>query len=227
MGRPFTASDEEILHAARTVISRRGPEAFSIAEVASEVGLSRAAIILRFKSTRALKIASVTKMVEQFEVALGTLPNSPSGDNLLRLAAFIGSHVHSRESSAKFFASYSVNVQDPELAALEVRRGVALSNVIFNVMPETVVSRNAAVTAFRAHLTGSVLAWLAVGGTSDSRGYVVTRTSEWLRLTRIGFDESVLEELAEPAAIASNAASTRSTPRRSKSARVAKPARAR
>src|SRR6516225_8589088 len=98
MGRPFAASDDQILRAASKVISRRGPDAFSLAEVASEVGLSRAAIILRFKSTHALKVTLLTRQVERFAANLATLPNSPSGDNLLQVAAFIGSCLHGRDS---------------------------------------------------------------------------------------------------------------------------------
>src|SRR5580700_2906759 len=100
MGRPFTASDDDILNAAGKVIARRGPDAFSIAEVAADVGLSRAAIILRFKSTHALKVTLLARMVERFCAALQALPQTPSSDNVLRLAAFIGSYVRSRQSLA-------------------------------------------------------------------------------------------------------------------------------
>lgn len=211
MARPFTASDDQILLAARKVMSKRGPDAFSIAEVASEVGLSRAAIILRFKSTQALKIASLTEMVEQFTQALESLPKTRSGDNVLRLAAFIGSYVRSRESSAKFFARYSVNVQDKELVALEMRRGDALRQAVSNVMPPVAIDHESAITAFGAHLSGSIIAWLALTD-SDSRGYLVTRTREWLKLTGIAFSEAVVEELTAPA----------STPQRAKTARSVK-----
>lgn len=211
MARPFTASDDQILLAARKVMSKRGPDAFSIAEVASEVGLSRAAIILRFKSTQALKIASLTNMVEQFTQALESLPTTRSGDNVLRLAAFIGSYVRSRESSAKFFASYSVNVQDKELVALEMRRGDALRKAVSNVMPPVAIEHESAIMAFCAHLSGSIVAWLALSD-SDSRGYVVKRTREWLKLSGIQFSEAVVEELTAPA----------STPPRAKAARSVK-----
>src|SRR5581483_11914618 len=107
MGRPFTATDDDILQAAGKVIARRGPDGFSIAEVAADVGLSRAAIILRFKSTAALKVTLLNRMVEKFAAALRTLPQAPGGDNLLRLAAFIGGYIRSRESLASFFATYS------------------------------------------------------------------------------------------------------------------------
>src|SRR5262245_12990227 len=103
MARPLTVSDDQILRAAGKLIHRDGPAAFSIAQVANQVGLSRAAIILRFKSTQALKIASLRQMVEQFETALSALPKSPGGDNLLQLAAFIGERVGTRHGSARFF----------------------------------------------------------------------------------------------------------------------------
>lgn len=226
MARPVTASDEEILHAAREVIRRRGPEAFSIAEVASKVGLSRAAIILRFKSTRDLKAASLNRMVEQFVAAIDALPQSPGGDNLLRLGAFIGGIVGSRESSAKFFASYSANIHDRELMELESRRGAALHRAIANAMPEVAVDHDSAVIAFSAHLTGSIIAWLSRED-AEPRRYLVTRTAEWLRLARIRFNEQLMQELSAPAADAAGTASVQAMPRRAKTARAAKRARPR
>jgi AcrR family transcriptional regulator len=195
MGRPFTASDDDILHAAGTVIARRGPDAFSIAEVAAKVGLSRAAIILRFKSTHALKVTLLTRMVEAFATHLKTLPQTPSGDNLLRLAAFIGSYVHSRQSLARFFSTYSTNVQHRDLLELELRRGEALRAAISSVMPQVAIDHHDAVTAFSAHLTGSIMGWLALED-DDSRRYLVARTREWLKLAGVPFTEAVDRELS-------------------------------
>jgi AcrR family transcriptional regulator len=226
MARPFTATDDDILNAARKVINRRGPDAFSIAEVASEVGLSRAAIILRFKSTHALKIASLTHMVQTFATALEQLPSTPSGDNLLRLAAFIGSYTRGRESSAKFFARYTVNMQDRELANLEIKRGDLLHQSVAKVMPKVAIDHASAVVAFSAHLAGSILAWLG-GAAEDPRGYLVTRTKEWLKLANVPFSEQVAEELMTPAPPAAEAAPTRTKSPRSKTTGTAKRARAR
>jgi TetR/AcrR family macrolide resistance operon transcriptional repressor len=226
MARPFTATDDQILNAARKVISRRGPDGFSIAEVASEVGLSRAAIILRFKSTHALKLASLTHMVQKFANAIAELPSTPSGDNLLRLAAFIGSYVRSRESSAKFFARFSANVQDRELAELETKRGDLLHKAVANVMPPVAIDHASAVLAFSAHLSGSILAWLARDD-NDSRGYLVARTKEWLKLANVPFSEQVAEELMTPAPPAAETAPTRTKSPRSKTTGTAKRARAR
>jgi AcrR family transcriptional regulator len=222
MGRPFTASDEDILHAAGKVIARRGPDAFSIAEVAADVGLSRAAIILRFKSTHALKVTLLARMVEEFATHVAALPQSPSGDNVLRLAAFVGSYVRSRQSSARFFSRYSTNMQDRELRELEIKRGKALHAAISSVMPEVAIDHASAILAFAAHLTGSIMAWLALDD-DDSRGYVVARTREWLKLIGVAFSEDLANELAAappPVTAAGEKAGSKSR-RRKKTARSA------
>ena len=219
MGRPFTASDEDILHAAGKVIARRGPDAFSISEVAADLGLSRAAIILRFKSTHALKVTLLARMIEEFSSRLQTLPHSPSGDNVLRLAAFVGSHVGSREGSARFFSTYSTNVQDLELRELERKRGEALFAAISNVLPEVAIDHSSAVAAFSAHLAGSIVAWLAHDD-DDSRGYLVMRTREWLKLAGVAFNEDVAKELsAAPAMSAAEKVVFKPRHRKKKAAR--------
>jgi TetR/AcrR family macrolide resistance operon transcriptional repressor len=196
MARPFTATDDDILRAAAKVMQRRGPDAFALAEVATEVGLSRAAIILRFKSTHDLKVTLLTKMVQRFADALATLPQSPSGDNVLRVAAFIGTHVGSREGSGKFFANYfTTNVRDRELFELERRRGAVLRDAISKVMPQTAIDHDSAILAFRAHLSGTIMAWLG-NEEADSCRYVVLRTREWLRLAGIAYSEELVEELS-------------------------------
>ena len=146
MARTPSVSDEEILEAARRVIGRLGPNAFTVTDVASEVGLSRAAIILRFKSTHALKVLLLNRMVDQFIEMLAQLPKTPSGDNLLIVAAFIGERASNIDERARkrgplpsFFASYPANMEDPDLAALERRRGEALRVAVSRVMPMTTI----------------------------------------------------------------------------------------
>ena len=194
MGRPFTATDEQVLQAAGRVIARRGPDDFTLAEVAEEVGLSRAAIILRFKSTHALKVTLLTRMVERFARAVEVLPTTPGGNNVLRLAAFIGTHVGTRESSARFFAGYTSNIRNRELLELERQRGEVLQQAIARVLPKVGIDHESAIIAFRTHLTGTIMAWLSLEQ-ADSRAYMVMRTREWLKLAGVEFDEAVVQEL--------------------------------
>ncbi len=148
MARPVIASDEQILQAAHRVLDRRGPDAFSIAEVATEAGISRATIILRFRSTSALKLTLLSQVIKLFADAIAQVPKPKGGDGLLHIAAFIGSYLHSRESSAKFFSRYNASLQDPELTALEHKRGKILLDAISEVMPKVAIEHDAAVRAF-------------------------------------------------------------------------------
>jgi TetR/AcrR family macrolide resistance operon transcriptional repressor len=198
VSRPQTATDEDILRAARKVLDRKGPDAFSIAEVAIEIGLTRGAITQRFKGTHALKVALLTRQIEQFTEAIGMLPKPPCGDSLLRIAAFIGSHPKSRKSNARFFASYTSNLQDRELIALEIRRGDVLRAAISAAMPPVRISHGAAVNAFLAHISGVAMAWVASQENLAPQKFFVTRTAEWLELADIPFDTATVDELLAP-----------------------------
>lgn len=58
MARPRTASDQDILRAAFTAITRLGPARLTLADVAREAGLTPAALVVRFGSKRALLLAA-------------------------------------------------------------------------------------------------------------------------------------------------------------------------
>lgn len=188
MARTPTVSDQVILEAAGEVMYQRGIDGFTLAEVAKVVGLSRAALILRFTSTQALKVTLLKQMVERFTALLDGLPSTPSGDSLLAFAAFIGRHANTRTSSASFWAVHHSNLNDPELAALEIERGAVVKRVIARMMPPTRIDHASAVAAFNAHIGGTMLAMLAEEG-AEPYEYLVTRTKEWLRLADIPFND--------------------------------------
>lgn len=187
MARPQTASDDDILSAAQVVMERRGHEGFTLSEVAEEVGLSRAAITLRFKSAHALKLRLLEGNVDRFLQLLDTLPKTPSGDSLIEVAAFLGRVLGQRDSFVTFLSVYSGNMKDVGLAALERKRGFALRERISACMPQTILEHDQAVTAFEAHLTGSVMAWQG-RSSQDPCAYLVERTKMWLTLGRIPYN---------------------------------------
>jgi hypothetical protein len=112
------------------------------------------------------------------------------------LAAFIGGYVGTRDNGARFFANYyNSNVRNRELLELEHKRGHALHQAIARVMPRVAIDHEAAVIAFRSHLSGTIMAWISLES-PDPRHYMVLRTREWLQLAGVAFDEAVVEELA-------------------------------
>lgn len=209
MARPFIATDEEVLDAAQRVLARRGPDRFSVAEVAAEVGLSRAAIILRFKSTRALRMQVMERMADRFNAGLAALPKTPGGDSLLHVAAFVGAQAQTREGAARFIANFTSNLQDRELLSVVHKRGEALAAAISSAMPPVAIGHASAVMAFRAHLSGSIINWLSLDD-GDARRYIVMRAVEWLKLANIPFSEAVVQTLlAAPPAVLDEAKKTK------------------
>ncbi len=194
MAQPMLTSDEEILRAAARLIAERVAEASLLDELAAQLGISKSALVLRFRSAHALKVASLRRLVDRFAASLDTLPQTPGGDNLLRLAAFIGGKIH-KDNSARTFANFSANVHEPELHRLEIRRGELLSCAISKVMPAVAIPHAAAILAFRSHLIGSIRAWLDTGEGNPQR-YLLERTRDWLILSQVGFQDELVEALA-------------------------------
>lgn len=184
MARPQSVTDEAILSAARRIILKRGYERFTLSEVAKQVGLSRAALILRFKSADALRLRMTSEMVDRFVQELDTLPIDKSGDGLLALVAFIGARTQHRARVAQFFTILRANVRDAKLAALERKRGVAWYAAISARMPKTKIPHQAAVRSFAALLTGAISQWEATPGL-DSNSYLNERARDWLTLAGI------------------------------------------
>jgi len=167
---------------------RRGHEGFTLSEVALEVGLSRAALILRFKSTRALKITLTAHIVNLFEQSLRSLPLSRGGNGLIDLVAFIGGMISTPGNLISFMRTYYSNVDDDEFAKLESRRAQALRNAVSERMPPVAIRHDSAVTAFVAHIGGTLMHW-EVQQDKDARSFLVERTREWLTLAQIAHDK--------------------------------------
>lgn len=220
MARTQTVSDDEILMAARNVITRRGVHGFTLTDVASEVGLSRAAIILRFQSTHELKVRLMTRMTDAFISRLATLPSAPGGDNLLEVAAFIGGNLGNRDSVPSFFANYTANMEERELAAIEIRRGAALRTAILTVMPDTRIDREAAAELFNAHITGIIMNWVATDE-ADAVAFLVQKSKQWLRLAGIPFNAEF--SAATPAATPSRKAVSKPVSRPASKTAASKP----
>lgn len=192
MARPQTVSDEEILLAARRVISSSGYDRFTLSEVAKAVGLSRAAIILRFKSTHDLKIALIKHMTAMFQDVLDRLPVFRSGDGLLVLVGFIGEVIAERDRLAGFMQSVQSDLNDAELLALEVKRVEVLRKAISDRMPEVGIDHQSAVIAFDANLGGSIMQW-QVEKEVSAFDFLVERTRAWLSLVGIEYSQGPIE----------------------------------
>ena len=184
MARPQSVTDEEILEAAGRVIARRGYDSFALSDVAAEVGLSRAAIILRFKSTQDLRSALTHKMNVRFITELNAQPVDRSGDGLLALCAFIADAIASVDTYAGYLVIFRVNITESALAEVEHERADALRAAIATRMPPTALSRQASVLSFEAMVQGSIMQWASLQEVS-LREHLMQRAKDWLTLAGI------------------------------------------
>src|SRR5690349_11468852 len=96
MSRPRTRTDDDILDAAAKVLLRKGPHAFTLAEVAEEVGLAPATLLQRFRTKKGLLVAfarrasSATPTFVQEATDGGRGGLRPLRASLVELAAKVG-----------------------------------------------------------------------------------------------------------------------------------------
>ena len=118
--RPRTVSDIDILTATHRVISRLGPNRFTLADVAKESGLSPATLVQRFGSKRGLLLA-LAKLGKDsvgacFDAARSA--NRSPLDALLAAATEMTRHVKSPEELANGLAFLQIDLSDADFHAL-------------------------------------------------------------------------------------------------------------
>ena len=126
--RPRTIPDEAILEATGRVIGQLGPARFTLADVATEVGLSPATLVQRFGSKRGLLLALAGSSVASVDACFaGIRAAHPDPlDALLAAATDMTRHVGSPEEMANHLAFLQIDLSDPDFhrLALENNRRI-------------------------------------------------------------------------------------------------------
>lgn len=190
MARPLSATDDEILEAAERVMAAHGPQGFSVSKVAQEIGLSRAAITLRFENPAVLKREVYARATARMENAIADwkLERGPAG--LLEIASRIGRMVGGKSQLGLFMMRMSENISDPAAREMELERGRILRDAVARAMPETAVSLKDAANAFMAQITGSLIAWQS-SPVEDAEAFLVERIGIWLTMAGLAKSEHV------------------------------------
>jgi AcrR family transcriptional regulator len=189
MARPPSVTDDQIIDATERVFAKHGAQGLTVSEVAREVGLSRAAITLRFAGVDALKRHLLKRVAQQFEERLATIQLEPGAAGLLAIADMLGSMLKGRENLSNFWLRYNSNISDPLYRAMEENRGMVLRELVLSAMPETRIDKSEAVDLFMAQMTGSILNW-QTSDYSDARQFLRKRAFDWIRLAGIPMGEA-------------------------------------
>jgi len=116
MARPRTVSDAEILMALHAVVGRLGPVRMTLADVASEVGLSAATLVQRFGSKRGLLLAFAragAETADQCFIGVRARHASPL-DALIAAATLMTQSMGSPEELANGLAFLQIDIGDRE-----------------------------------------------------------------------------------------------------------------
>lgn len=191
MARPLSVTNDQIIDATERVFAKHGAQGLTVSEVAREVGLSRAAITLRFAGVDALKRLLLERVAQRFEKTLATVRLEQGAPSLLVIADILGGMLKGRENLSSFWLRHNSNINDPLYRAMEESRGMALRELVLSAMPETRIDKSEAVDLFMAQMTGSILNW-QTNSYPDARQFLRKRALDWIRLAGIAFDEAHL-----------------------------------
>jgi AcrR family transcriptional regulator len=114
--RPRTVEDADIFAATARAVARVGPLRLTLADVASEAGLTAAALVHRFGSRRGLLLAFARQgptMVEDCFVTARAAHASPLAA-LVGAATDMAEHVRSPEELVNSIAFLQIDLSDPE-----------------------------------------------------------------------------------------------------------------
>src|SRR6476469_11017143 len=120
--RPRRMPDSAILSAAAKVVSKTGPERFTLADVGQEVGLSAATLVQRFGSKRLLMLA----MFEQMANLVNGRFAAKAADGETPLEALYAAALdradptHGPENVANGIAFLLMEINDPEFHAIAI-----------------------------------------------------------------------------------------------------------
>lgn len=181
--RPKTASDDVILDAAARVLSRVGPARMRLEDVAREVGLAPATLLLRFKSKRNLLLAvaehGITGMAAHFRER-----RQRSGSPLHAVTDVcdcMRELAEAPQQLANLLAFHQLSLEDPEFRAVAARHDAALEREMLRLLDESRARgemveccTKALARAVIAIVRGSLLTWSAIGGHESPDTWVKT-----------------------------------------------------
>jgi AcrR family transcriptional regulator len=116
MGRPRTVADADILMALHAVVGRIGPTRMTLADVASEVGLSAATLVQRFGSKRGLLLAFARAGAETADYCFSGVREQHASplEALVAAATLMTKSMGSPEELANGLAFLQMDISDRE-----------------------------------------------------------------------------------------------------------------
>jgi AcrR family transcriptional regulator len=180
--RPKGASDAVILEAAARLLARLGPSRMRLEDVAREVGLAPATLLLRFKSKRNLLLSVVDHgtscMVEHFRER--RLNSASALHAVTEVCDCVREMTEEPQQLANLLAFLQLSLEDPDFRSQAQRHDATLAHEMARLLDEALARGELRETCTRtlaraviAIVRGSLLTWSAIGQH--------TTPDEWVR----------------------------------------------
>ena len=192
--RPKTASDAAILDAAARILARSGPAHMRLEDVAREVGLSPATLLLRFKSKKKLLLAvaeqGISGMADHFRDR--RLNSTSALHAITEVCDCVREMAEEPQQLANLLAFLQLGLEDPEFRVVAQRHDATLEQEVARLLEDArekgeVVDccTKGLARAVIAMMRGSLLTWSALGQHTTPDQWVKADIETLLRPYRV------------------------------------------
>ena len=185
MPRVKKVTDEAVLAGALKVMFRAGPEAFTLAGVAAEVGIAPSTLIQRFGDKHGLIIRALVQDTAGYAELLEHAPVVVGREAVLDLFWLATPDIDDPKALAEQLLWLREDFRDPELNALARERFRMLRSAIADRLPPLCVSPEVGARLIEAQWQGALNQWgfFPEGRLAD---YVARCLNEWFDLAEGG-----------------------------------------
>lgn len=173
MPRPKTVSDEEVLAVALDVLATDG-QAFTLAELARRVGLSRATLIQRFGDRDAILRRMAEQEVRATRAWLDAVPVGRGPDALWEFLELIVGSMGNGEGFSARVQIAAFEAYDPVLRALAAERYAIVQRAIAVRLPAN-TDREATSEHLHSVIAGATMQWVVSGRETGLSDFVLKR----------------------------------------------------
>ena len=142
MPRPKTVDDNTVLDAALKIMLRPQREAFTLSDVATEVGLSRAALIQRFQNRDGLQLRVAERGLQMLEEYLQEAPSHQGVDDVWTFLRTLVNSMGSDDRLPSLLMMLRDDMVDKELNTIAKARNRLIRSAIWERRPDATEGQN-------------------------------------------------------------------------------------
>lgn len=160
MPRPKLHSDEFILDTALNILLRKGPSAFTLSDVAETVGISRAALIQRFKDKATLHQKVMERSTQEVRDYFASASPKRGLDPLWAMLKDLIAGMGSGAGTEGYLLLLWGDVQEPSLRALAAERNRLVLKAIEARLPDRPHPPEQTAGLIQTVIQGACMQWL-------------------------------------------------------------------